>query len=187
MIAIPVSIAVSVPVMIVVTPAVAVAVSAVTIPTMVMFKAPPVTVPVTGVELAAFIARAHPRGTCVWGPRPIPSVPAIMPADRIPVTVNPVVVRPWCDGAHADVARTRWRADSDTHCDLRRAESWGSAQQHAGKQCSSKKFSHHAHTDLPPFCIEHVRWKKFSPRSSRDKDLEVGSWKEAMRGQKGSQ
>jgi hypothetical protein len=74
-----------------------------------------ISVPVTAVELATFIARSNPRGARVRRPGPIPVMPVVAAADWIPVAVHPIIIWPWCHRPDAHHARPRWRSDPHTH------------------------------------------------------------------------
>jgi hypothetical protein len=149
-------------VVVVITPAVAISHAAVAVPAVIVLEATAVTIPVTAVELATFIARANPGGACVRRTGPVAFVPTVTTAVRIPISINPVVVGPWRHRPHPNHTGPRRWTDSDAHSDLRRAEGWRTGKQHAGKKCRSEKLPHHAHTMCLPWYWTRVP-EKFSP------------------------
>lgn len=97
----------------VVTPAVVVAIMVV-IPMMVMFEAAAVAVPVAVVIAAAFMARANPARASIGRQRPIAGMPAIVMSVRVPIAINPEVIRP---RTHRYDIVAWWRGSPDFNAD----------------------------------------------------------------------
>jgi hypothetical protein len=98
-------------------PAVAVAIRA-AVPTVVMIEAAVVSVPITGIILAAIVPRPNPAGSFIRRARPITFVPSVVVSDRIPITVDPnetVARRP---RNHTHDAWRRRRPDADSNGNL---------------------------------------------------------------------
>jgi hypothetical protein len=127
-------------IVVVIPPAIAVAIT-VAIPVMIMVEAAAVTVPVTAVELAALIARSDPCGAGIRRPSPISSVPTISMAYRIPITVDPIIIRARGNGANTHHAGTWWRTNSNSHGYLRTVGR-RSCQKHSGKHRGQDIFFH---------------------------------------------
>lgn len=89
------------------------------VPSVIVFYAAVVAIPVTCVKAFAVVARANPAGAGVWRPRPVAFMPSITAANGIPVTADPDEVRSGLIGKHCDHSWGRWRADLDADCDLR--------------------------------------------------------------------
>lgn len=104
-------------IVVVVTPAVAIAIPVV-IPTVIVLKPAAIPIPVPAVELAAFIARPHPRDARIRRPGPIPAMPVVAPSHGIPVAVHPIIVRTRCYRPDAHDSRPWRRTDPDSHSHL---------------------------------------------------------------------
>src|SRR5579863_1266499 len=88
------------------------------VPSVIVFYAAVIAIPVTCVKAFAVVARANPAGAGVWRPRPVAFMPSIAAADGIPVTADPDEVRSGLIGKHRDHSWGRWRADANTYGDL---------------------------------------------------------------------
>lgn len=63
------------------------------IPVVIVFNAAAVSLPVARVISFAIVARRNPTRSLVGWPSPIPFVPFVMPARRIPIARHPHVLR----------------------------------------------------------------------------------------------
>ena len=79
-------------VIMVITVAITISVS-ISIPVVVMFKPPPIPFPIARKELLAVVMRLYPSSTFIRWQGPIPFVPTVMSADRIPIPTNPHIPR----------------------------------------------------------------------------------------------
>lgn len=77
------------------------------IPAVIVFNTAAVSLPVAGVISFAIVARRNPTRSLVRWPGPVSFVPFVVPADRIPVTRHPDVLRSWAWGNHGN--HPRWR------------------------------------------------------------------------------
>src|SRR4030095_1991042 len=77
------------------------------IPVMGVFGEAMGTVPVAGVEAAAFMARANPARARVGRTGPISLVPDVVAVHRIPVAIHPCIF--WPRTYRNDVMPRRWR------------------------------------------------------------------------------
>jgi hypothetical protein len=97
------------------------------VPVMVVLESTMVSVPVPAVVSAAFMPRADPACARVWRQGPITGMPPIVPADWIPITFDPDVVR--CrTRRHHNYARRRWRPNFDSNRHLPKS-AWNAQQQ----------------------------------------------------------
>src|SRR5436190_19483086 len=101
-----------VPVTIPVTPKVSVTVA---VPAMVMLEAPAIALPVAFEKHCAVMTRPHPTCVRIRGPGPVAVVPSVVVPDRIPVTINPEVVR--SRNRRTDVHHTGRRRGTDPNPD----------------------------------------------------------------------
>jgi hypothetical protein len=89
------------------------------VPFMVVFETTVWTIPITGIEPLAIMARADPTRAFIRRPAPIAFMPAIVPSDGIPVAANPDEFGSGLRGDDSDNARRGRRANTDTNRDLR--------------------------------------------------------------------
>ena len=99
----------------------------VVVPNVIMFKPAVFSLPVTAIELPPIVMRHHPASTRVRRPSPITFMPAIMPSDRIPVTLDPQELGSGGRRQNSNHAGRRRRPDGDPDRDL-------SAEYRQGKQ-----------------------------------------------------
>ena len=97
---------------VVILPAITVAIM-VPVPVMVVLEVAARTVPITGVEASAIVARTDPARAFIRRASPIASMPDVMAADRVPITIDPGVFGfgAGADRAHGVDARRRRRSD----------------------------------------------------------------------------
>lgn len=111
------------------------------IPVMVVVNPSAVSTPIANVILAAFVARADPRGAFIGRPSPIAFMPSVAPAFRIPIPVYPIVIRTRGVWTYANHPGTRRLTNPDSHgylsVDCRR-----SGQKRCSKQRGKDKFFH---------------------------------------------
>jgi len=108
-----------VPIMVVAVIAVVVKVTiAATVPTVIVVYAAVVTFPVAFEKAVAVMVRPDPACPRIRRTGPIALMPAVVAVDRIPVSVNPDVIRTRCDRPRAKHSRRRWRADSNADGEL---------------------------------------------------------------------
>ena len=113
-----------VPVMIVVTLSVVMSIvlaevaASIPIPVMIVFNASAVSLPVARVIPFAIVARRNPTRSLVWWASPIPFVPFVMPAHRIPITRHPHVLWSGAWGNNGNHPWWRWCADHDSDRNL---------------------------------------------------------------------
>jgi hypothetical protein len=88
------------------------------IPTMVVFEAAPVSLPVTRKKLLAIVMRRYPHGPGIRWAAPIPFVPPVVSANRIPVALNPNIVWTGARRLYRDYARGRGSADTDANREI---------------------------------------------------------------------
>src|SRR5581483_5950298 len=100
------------PVIVAVTSIVAVSVA---VPIVVMFKPATVAFPIAFVELIAFIARSDPPSAIIGRSSPVAFMPTIATVRRIPVAINPDVIRSWPWWVNSDGSRRWWRTDPNTN------------------------------------------------------------------------
>lgn len=100
----------------------------VVIPMVVVLKAATVAVPVAVIIPAAFVPGANPARATIGRQGPIAAVPAIVMSVRIPIAINPDVVRPRTH-RYDIVTRGRGRSDFDADADLGRGPV-GTQQEH---------------------------------------------------------
>jgi len=81
-------------VVVVIVPVVVVAV-VLLIPMMIVFDAAVRAIPISAIVAAAFMAPCDPMRTRIRRTRPVTGVPNVAAIYRIPVAINPHVVRPW--------------------------------------------------------------------------------------------
>ena len=81
--------------------------ASVAVPAVIMFKPAVFSLPVTVEESLSVVTRPHPASPWVRRPSPITFMPAIMPSDRIPIALDPLIVGAGL-GRHA-VRTRRWR------------------------------------------------------------------------------
>jgi len=99
----------------------------VVVPNVIMFKPAVFSLPVTAIELPPIVMRHHPASTRVRRPSPITFMPAIVPSDRIPVTLDPQELGSGGRRQNSNHAGRRRRPDGDPDRDL-------SAEYRQGKQ-----------------------------------------------------
>ena len=88
------------------------------IPMMIMFYMSAVAIPVAGEEAFAVVMRRHPAGPGIGWQSPVAFVPPVMSSHRVPVTVDPNIIRTRCPRDYSQHAR-RWRsADRDSNRNL---------------------------------------------------------------------
>jgi hypothetical protein len=93
-------------IVVVVMPTIMVAIM-VMVPVVVMLEAAARAVPISDVELSAFVTRADPVSSRVGWASPIAAVPNVAATYGIPVAINPDIFWPRLHGTH--VHHTRWR------------------------------------------------------------------------------
>src|SRR2546429_4446785 len=106
---------------VVILPATTVAIM-VPVPVMVVLEVAARTIPITGVEASAIVARTDPARAFIRRASPIAAVPDVMAAHRVPITIDP---RVFVFGAGADWTHgvdARWRRRSDLNADGNLAE-----------------------------------------------------------------
>lgn len=64
------------------------------IPMVVVLYPPAITFPIARKELFAVVMRLYPSGPFIGGQGPVPFVPTVMPANRIPISADPRVPGP---------------------------------------------------------------------------------------------
>ncbi len=101
--------------------------ASVVVPAVIMFKPAVFSLPVTAIELPPIVMRHHPASTRVRRPSPITFMPAIMPSDWIPVTLDPQELGSGGRRQNSNHAGRRRRPDGDPDRDL-------SAEYRQGKQ-----------------------------------------------------
>jgi hypothetical protein len=88
------------------------------IPFVIVFDAAMATIPIAREKLLTIVMRADPVGTLVRRTRPVTFMPAIMPADGIPISVNPGKTRSGRSGMHGHNSRRRRRSEVDANANL---------------------------------------------------------------------
>ena len=88
------------------------------IPVVIVFNAAVVSLPVARVISFAIVARGNPTRSLVRWPSPIPFVPFVMPAHRIPITRHPHVLRGGAWGNNGNHPWWRWRSNHDSDRNL---------------------------------------------------------------------
>lgn len=88
------------------------------IPVVIVFYAAAVSLPVALVISFAIVARRNPTRSLVRWPRPIPFVPFVMPAHRIPITPYPHALRSRALGNNGNHALWRWCPNHDSDRNL---------------------------------------------------------------------
>ncbi len=101
--------------------------ASVVVPAVIMFKPAVFSLPVTVEESLSVVTRPHPASPWVRRPSPITFMPAIMPSDRIPVTLDPQELGSGGRRQNSNHAGRRRRPDGDPDRDL-------SAEYRQGKQ-----------------------------------------------------
>jgi hypothetical protein len=101
--------------------------ASVAVPAVIMFNPAVFSLPVTAIELPPIVMRQHPASPRVRRPSPITFMPAIMPSDRIPVTLDPQELGSGGRRQNSNHAGRRRRPDGDPDRDL-------SADYRQGKQ-----------------------------------------------------
>jgi hypothetical protein len=104
-------------VVVVITPAVADAPIAVPLVPVIEMLVPRA-VPIAFIVHATLITGAHPGGTLIGRPSPIPLMPAVPVSLGIPITVHPDVAGARRSWPHAYYARSRWLTEADPEGDL---------------------------------------------------------------------
>jgi len=99
----------------------------VVVPNVIMFKPAVFSLPVTVEESLSVVTRPHPASPWVRRPSPITFMPAIMPSDWIPVTLDPQELGSGGRRQNSNHAGRRRRPDGDPDRDL-------SAEYRQGKQ-----------------------------------------------------
>src|SRR5271169_6515088 len=88
------------------------------VPLVIMLNPAVLPIPVARIELLSVVARAHPMSAPIGWSRPVAFVPPVAPSHRIPIAVQPHVIRPWTSGLNVDYTRLRRRPDSDSKRNL---------------------------------------------------------------------
>jgi len=108
-----------------------IAVVVVVVPTVIVGHVASGTLPITLVVALAVMMRDHPDGACIRRARPVPLVPFIMMADRIPVAFDPGISGPRSHRPDRDHA---WRWGSpDLNSNGNLAEGRNSSEKHRRK------------------------------------------------------
>src|SRR4051794_10286502 len=102
---------------------------AIVVPLVLMLEPPPRTSPVAGVIPPILPARPHPRHTLIGNARPVSFVPAVVPANRVPVAVYPRELGTRRRRPNSDDTWGRRAADHDPHRDVRAEQRRGGEQQ----------------------------------------------------------
>src|SRR5215467_8381875 len=132
--------AIMITIVVMLAPAITVAI-VITVPMVVVFETAAVAIPVTAVEMAAFVARADPACAHVGRTSPIAAMPDVTAVDGIPVTVNPYIIGTWPDRDDV-MARRRGRADCNADGNLGVGIMRGAEHEHGRKQCRSQQVLH---------------------------------------------
>src|SRR6266545_908956 len=99
------------------------------VPSMIMFEPAARSVPVTLEEHPSVIPCCHPVGTGVRWPGPISVMPHVTAFNRIPISLNPHVLRVW-GRWWSDIYDARWRRRANLDSDRNLGPDDRSADQH---------------------------------------------------------
>ena len=88
------------------------------IPVVIVSNAAAVSLPVARVISLAIVARRNPTRSLVRWPSPIPFVPSVMPAHRIPITRHPSVLTSGTWGDNGNLSWRRWCPNHDSDRNL---------------------------------------------------------------------
>src|SRR6516165_7162526 len=83
------------------------------IPMVVVLEPPMLSIPVAGIKPLAIVPRSDPARVLVWRSGPVPVVPLVVVADRVPVPLDPHELRSGIWGWRVDHARLGRGTDSD--------------------------------------------------------------------------
>jgi len=84
------------------------------VPFVIVFEATVWTVPIAGVEVAAFMTGSNPSSAAVRRPSPVTFMPAVVPGDGIPVSADPHEIGCGLCGHNGNDARGGRSADHNT-------------------------------------------------------------------------
>ena len=90
------------------------------IPPVIVLEPAATTVPITREEPLAIMMRRYPYGAGIRWAGPIPVMPPVVSANRIPVALNPIVIWTGAGRLHCDHARGRGSADTDADREIGR-------------------------------------------------------------------
>jgi hypothetical protein len=108
---------------------------AIMIPVVIVLDTAAVSFPIASIVLAALIARRHPVRAVIRRASPITVVPFVMVSYRIPVTIDPCIIRAWTRRNDADNRSRRRRADSDSKRNLSAGRRRNTNQQRKNERC----------------------------------------------------
>jgi len=106
-----VAIPVSIPIMVAAFAPIAVPV---TVPTMIVVEPAAIAFPVAVKESISVMARPYPARVSIGRASPVSLMPNIAAAHWVPVAVHPIVIRSRRSWAYPNLARRRWRPNSDS-------------------------------------------------------------------------